>query len=70
MKTCVEYTNSNNQIKLKTNMLESRLWYYSNAYILIQGTITAGREGTNEAAVFTDREDKKLIFGICALCTD
>ena len=66
----MEHTNSNNQIKLKTNMLESRLWDYSNAYILIQGTITAGREGTNEAAIFTYREDRKLIFGICALCTD
>ena len=66
----MEHTNSNNQIKLKTNMLESRLWDYSNAYILIQGTITAGRERTNEAAIFTDREDRKLIFGICALCTD
>ena len=51
-------------------MLESRLWDYCNAYILIQGTITAAREGTNEAAIFTDREDRKLIFGICALCTD
>ena len=66
----MEHTNSNNQIKLKSNMLESRLWDYCNAYILIQGTITAAREGTNEAAIFTDREDRKLIFGICALCTD
>ena len=42
--------NINSQIKFKTSMLKSSLCDYSDAYVLVSGTITITREGNNDAA--------------------
>ena len=49
--------NSNSQIKFKTSMLRSSICYYSDAYILVSGTITvaalaAGRANNSIQVVF------------------
>ena len=51
---------ANKNIWFKTSMLRSDLCDYSNAYIVIKGTITV--ENTNDA----DQKNKKLIFRINA----
>ena len=58
----------NSQIKLKTTMLKSNLWDFSDAYILINGSITVN----NTAAVDADANNtnKKVIFKTCALFTN
>ena len=60
--------NVNSQIKFKTIMLKSSLCDYSDAYILIKGTITVN----NTAAADTDANDinKKVIFKNCASFTN
>ena len=52
--------NVNSQIKFKTTMLKSSLCHYSDAYILVTGTITVN----NNAAVGADANNtnKKVIF--------
>ena len=52
--------NTNNQIKFKTAMLKSSLCDYSDAYILVKGTITVN----NKAAAGADANNynKKVIF--------
>ena len=52
--------NTNNQIKFKTTMLKSSLCGYSDAYILVKGTITVN----NTAAADTEANNtnKKIIF--------
>ena len=54
--------NVNSQIKFKTTMLKSSLCDYSDAYILVKGTITVN----NTAAADTDAKNtnKKVIFKI------
>ena len=49
--------NTNSQIKLKTTMLKSSLCHYSNAYILVKGTITV--ENTGEADADANNANKK-----------
>ena len=56
--------NVNSQIKFKTTMLKSSLCDYSNAYILIKGTITIA--GARKA----DERDKGVIFKNCAPFTN
>ena len=51
-------------------MLKSSLCDYSDACILISGTITIIREGDNDAAKRTDERNKGLIFKNCASFTD
>ena len=60
--------NVNSQIKFKTIMLKSSLCDYSDAYILIKGTITVN----NTAAADTDANDinKTVIFKNCASFTN
>ena len=41
--------NSNSQIKIKTSMLKSRLFDYSDAHILVKGTITVPNTATQRA---------------------
>ena len=55
--------NTNSQIKFKTPMLRSSLFDYSDAYILVKGTITA----PNAAAVDADAKNanKKVQFKTC-----
>ena len=48
--------NTNIQIKFKTTMLKSSLYYYSDAYILFKGTITIVKQ--NKGTKTADRDDK------------
>ena len=56
----------NSQIKFKTTMLKSSLCDYSDAYILVKGTITIAGEGDNAAARQADERDKGVAFKNCA----
>ena len=60
--------NVNSQIKFKTTILKSSLCDYSDAYILVKGTITVD----NTAAADADANDtnKKVIFKNCAPFTN
>ena len=49
--------NANSQIKFKTTMLKSSLCDYSDAYILVKGTISVNNTAAADAAVNND--DKK-----------
>ena len=51
--------NTNSQIRFKTSLLRSSLCDYSNAYILVKGTITVVNTGT---VVAPNNADKKVIF--------
>ena len=51
--------NTNSQIKFKTSMLKSSLCDYSDAYILVKGTISV-----------VNTADAEVIFKNCALFTD
>ena len=53
--------NNDNQIRFKTSMLRSSLCDYSNAYILVKGTITVAKEKD----VATINANKKVIFKNC-----
>ena len=52
--------NVNSQIKFKTTMLKSSLCVYSDAYILVKGTITVNNTAAADAAV--NNAIKKVIF--------
>ena len=52
--------NTNSQIRFKTSMLTSSLCDYSNAYVLVKGTITV--VDTAAAGVDVNNADKKVIF--------
>ena len=60
--------NVNSQSKFKTTMLKSSLCDYSDAYILVEGTITVN----NTAAVYADANNtnKKVVFKNCAPFTN
>ena len=60
----IKRKNANNQIKFKTTMLKSSLCDYSDAYILVKGTIAAN----NTAAADADANNinKKITFKNCA----
>ena len=60
----------NSQIKFKTTMLKSSLCDYSDAYILVKGTITIAGAGDDIAARQTDERDKGAIFKNCAPFTN
>ena len=50
--------NTNSEIKFETTMLKSNLFYYSDAYILVKGTITIIRVAVyrqNEQITFKGR---------------
>ena len=55
--------NVNSQIKFKTTMLKSILCDYSDAYILVKGTITVNNIGR---AAAPNNRNKKVIFKNCA----
>ena len=52
--------NVNSQIKFKTTMLKSSLCDYSDAYILVKGTITVNN--TAAAGAAANNTNKKVIF--------
>ena len=60
--------NANSQIKFKTTMLKSSLCDYSDAYILIKGTISVNNTAAAGAAV--NNNDRKIIFKNCAPFTN
>ena len=56
--------NVNSQIKFKTTMLKSSLCDYSDAYILVKGTISVNNTAAQGAAA--NNTNKKVIFKNCA----
>ena len=60
--------NVNSQIKFKTTMLKSSLCDYSDAYILVKGTITVNN--TAAAGAASNNTNKKVIFKNCAPFTN
>ena len=60
--------NVNSQIKFKTTMLKSSLCDYSDAYILVKGTISVSNTAAAGPAVNND--DIKVIFKNCAPFTN
>ena len=52
--------NTNSQIRFKTSMLRLSLFDYSDAYILVKGTMTVAQE----AAAGPNNVKKKIIFNI------
>ena len=60
--------NVNGQIKFKTTMLKSSLCDYSDAYILVKGTITVNNTAAADADA--NNANKKVIFKNCAPFTD
>ena len=62
--------NVNSQIKFKITMLKSSLCDYSDAYILVKGTITIARAGADAAARQADGRDKGVVFKNCAPFTN
>ena len=58
--------NTNSDIRFKTTMLKSSLCDYSDAYILVKGTITITGAGGDAAARQADERDKGVIFKNCA----
>ena len=51
-------------------MLKSSLWDYSDAYILVKGTITVVGRGDHVTARKTDERNIVLLFKRCAPFTD
>ena len=62
--------NVNSQIKFKTTMLHSSLCDYSDAYILVKGTITITGAGADAAARQADEREKGVAFKNCAPFTN
>ena len=60
--------NVNSQIKFKTTMLKSSLCVYSDAYILVKGTISVNN--TVAAGAAANNTNKKVIFKNCAPFTN
>ena len=58
--------NVNSQIKFKTTMLKSSLCDYSDAYILVKGSITINGAGADAAARHAYERDKGVAFKNCA----
>ena len=56
----------NSQIKFKTTMLKSSLCDYSDAYILVKGTITIAGAGDDAETRQADERDKGVAFKNCA----
>ena len=54
--------NTNSQIKFKTSILKSSLCDYSDAYILVIGTITVVGARADTSAITVYRNDKQAIF--------
>ena len=60
--------NANSQIKFKTTMLKSSLCDYSDAYIVVKGTITVNNTAAADADA--NNTNKKVIFKNCAPFTN
>ena len=62
--------NNNSQIKFKTVMLTSGLCCYSDAYVLVKGTIGITGKEAGQSARQTDEIDTEITFKNCVLLTD
>ena len=62
--------NVNSEIKFKTTMSKTSLCDYSNACILVKGTITIARAGDNDEARQADEKDEGVMLKICAQFAD
>ena len=60
------YDSSN--IRFKTSLIRSNLRDYSNAYILVKGTITV--QNTEAAGAAVNNTNRKVIFKNCTPFTD
>ena len=60
----------NSQVKFKTSILRSSLCDYSEAYILVGGTIRITGAGTDHAAKQVDERNKGVTLKNCAPLTD
>ena len=60
--------NVNSQIKFKTTMLKSSLCDYSDAYIVVKGTITVNNTAAADADA--NNTNKKEVFKNCAPFTN
>ena len=60
--------NVNSQSKFKTTMLKFSLCDYSDAYILVKGTISVNNTAAADANA--NNTNKKVIFKNCALFTN
>ena len=58
-------TDTGNEIRFKTTMLRSSLCAYTDAYILVKGTITIAAAGNDAAARQADERNKGVIFKNC-----
>ena len=70
IKTGKDFATIAGQIKFKTAMLKSSLCGYSDAYILVKGTITIAGAGADAAARQADERDKGVAFKNCAPFTN
>ena len=59
--------NTNTDIRLKTTMLKSSLLEYSDAYILVKGTITINGARNDGVARQANERNKSIIFKNWAL---
>ena len=60
--------NVNSQMKFKTTILKFSLCDYSDAYILVEGTITVA--DTSDSGASTKNTSKKVMFKNCAPFTN
>ena len=58
-------TYTSNDIKFKTTILRSNLCDYTDAYILVKGTITITGDGDDDASKRLDKRNKGVIFKNC-----
>ena len=58
--------NTSSDIRFRTTMLKSSLCDYSDAYIIVKGTITITQAGDDAAARKTNQRNKGIIFKDCA----
>ena len=56
--------------KDNVSMLKSRLFCYSDVYILVKGTIAIFERGADEATMQADERNKEAKFRNCSLFTD
>ena len=61
--SCTTYVN-NSQIRFKTSRRRSSLYDYSDAYILVNGTLAIIRAGAYDAAKLSDKKIKQYYFKI------
>ena len=53
-------------VRVKTTTLRPSLFDYSDAHILVKGTITIIWQGAHDEAIAENRNDKEVIFKNCA----